>query len=147
MASSSPPPVLQQQQQPLDAVEAEDAFSRIFSALKVVTNEVRVLQRDKVKTDRIIGKRKASTAPNNFLTPVKISPGLCDFLGLPAGEMVSRTNVTRGINAYIKEHNLQADWNKRVILPDDKLKAILTLGEGDELTYFTMQKFNKHNFV
>ena len=147
MASSSPPPVLQQQQQPLDAVEAEDAFSRIFSALKVVTNEVRVLQRDKVKTDRIIGKRKASTAPNNFSTPVKISPGLCDFLGLPAGEMVSRTDVTRGINAYIKEHNLQADWNKRVILPDDKLKAILTLGEGDELTYFTMQKFNKHNFV
>ena len=38
---------------------------------------------------------------------------------------LSRTEVTKRLWAYIKEHNLQNPANKRNILCDDKLKAVM----------------------
>lgn len=61
-------------------------------------------------------KRK-STQP-----PVKLSPELAKFLGK---EALSRTEVTKEIWAYIKQHQLQDPTNKRIIRPDAALAVII----------------------
>ena len=56
-------------------------------------------------------------------------------------------DVTRLLNAYIKEHNLQDPTDKRKILPDAKINGIMNLKPGDNLSYFNMQTFIKHHFI
>ena len=80
-----------------------------------------------------------------FALPVPLSLELCQFLALPEGTYLSRTDVTRRINAYIKEHSLQDPTNGRQINPDDKLQALLN-PVNDDLSYFTLQKYMKHHF-
>jgi chromatin remodeling complex protein RSC6 len=55
--------------------------------------------------------------------------------------------VSKEINRYIREHSLQDKTNGRKIIPDDKLTTLLKLKEGDELTYFNLQRFMKHHFI
>ena len=59
---------------------------------------------------------------------------------------LARTQVTKEITAYIKEHNLQNQENKKIILPDKKLGALLNAGK-EEVTYFNLQKFMKVHFI
>ena len=56
-------------------------------------------------------------------------------------------NVTKMITSYVKEHNLQASDNGRRIIPDAKLKTLLKLKKGDELTYFNLQKYMSSHFA
>ena len=85
--------------------------------------------------------------PSGFVTPTKISDELAKFLGKPVGTEMARTEVSRHINTYIRAHNLQDPKNGRTINPDAKLRALLTIGENDELTYFNLQKYMKHHFL
>ena len=78
--------------------------------------------------------------------PAKISEELCVFMNKNKGELVARTEVTRYIINYVKENNLQNKDNGQVILPDDKLKKLLDVKEGDTLTYFNIQKFMNRHF-
>jgi hypothetical protein len=84
---------------------------------------------------------RAPKAPSGFAKPTNISPKLCDFLGVPYGTLVSRTEVTKRVVAYVRENNLQKESNKRVILPDEKLKALLAAPPDVEITFFTLQKW------
>lgn len=68
------------------------------------------------------------------MKPMKVSPELAAVVG--EGPM-PRSEVTKKIWAYIKQHNLQNPANKRNILADEKLKAIF---EKDEVTMFEMTK-------
>jgi chromatin remodeling complex protein RSC6 len=72
--------------------------------------------------------------------PVNISDDLAAIIG--QGPM-PRTEVTKALWVYIKEHNLQDPNNKRNILPDEKLKKVF---DGvDSLTMFEMAKYvSKH---
>lgn len=77
-----------------------------------------------------------------FEIPLKVSDELCRFLGHPTGTLISRSNVTKQVNNYVKEKNLK---NKHNIAPDAALKKILQVPEGEQLTYFNLQKYlNKH---
>ena len=76
----------------------------------------------------------------------KISDELCDFIGVPHGTEKSRTDITRYINAYVKEHNLNKPTNRRVILPDEKLKKILKINNDEEVTFFILQRLISHHF-
>ena len=49
-----------------------------------------------------------------------------------------RTEVTKALWVYIKQHNLQNPSNKRNILADDNLKAIF--GGKSEVSMFEMTK-------
>ena len=89
----------------------------------------------------------AKKAPSGFAKPTELSPALCAFLDVPEGTHLARTDVTRRLNAYIKEHQLQAEEDKRNIKPDNKMKSILNMEEGDKLTFFNLQSYIKHNFV
>ena len=104
---------------------------------------------DKLKkiVDKIQKKREnARKSPSGFAKTNKISNELCDFIGVPHGTEKSRTDITRYINSYVKEHNLNKPTNRRVILPDDKLKAILNVKDGEEVTFFILQRLISHHF-
>jgi chromatin remodeling complex protein RSC6 len=116
----------------------------IQSSLKPVLKE-----HDKLRkiVDRIQKKRdNARKSPSGFAKPNKISDELCDFINVPHGTEKSRTEITRYINAYVKEHNLNKPTNRRIILPDDKLKNILKINNDEEVTFFILQRLISHHF-
>ena len=110
---------------------------------KQVLKEARSM--DKVNAKR--NKNKGSRAPSGFVKPAAISKELAKFLGKPEDTMMARTDVTKLITAYVKDHNLQDATNGRKIVPDAKLKALLQVKSSDEVTYFNLQKYMKPHFV
>jgi len=116
----------------------------IQSSLKPVLKE-----HDKLRkiVERIQKKRdNARKSPSGFAKPNKISDELCDFIGVPHGTEKSRTDITRYINAYVKEHNLNKPTNRRIILPDEKLKKILKINNEEDVTFFVLQRLISHHF-
>lgn len=116
----------------------------VQTALKVLVKEYERMKKLVEKTER--KRANARTQPSGFAKPTKISDEMCDFLEVPRGTELSRTDVTRKINAYVKQHNLNKADNKRIILPDPKLKKIL--GSGDEeVSFFVLQRYIKNHFI
>lgn len=107
---------------------------------KMFTKELKVLQRN--------GRRKKQTtrSPSGFVKPTLISDELATFLKKDKGVQMARTDVTREINAYIREHNLQDKVNGRKINADTKLTKLLNLQSEDELTYFNLQRYMSPHF-
>jgi len=129
-------------------VEKISSLSTLNKEIQVVLKQV-ARDYDKLKkiVDKIQKKREnARKSPSGFAKPNKISDELCDFIGVPRGTEKSRTDITRYINSYVKEHNLNKPTNRRVILPDEKLKAILNVKEGEEVTFFILQRLISHHF-
>lgn len=78
---------------------------------------------------------------SKFCTPTKISDELADFLSKERGTEMARNEITREINKYIRINNLQDKENKRNINPDAKISNLFNLNDGDELTYFNLQRY------
>jgi len=120
-----------------------------FSALKA---ELRVIEKRTAKELKVAQKltnkkkRKGTRAPSGFVKPAPISNELADFLGLNHGSEMARTDVTREINKYIREHSLQDSNNGRKINPDKKLSTLLNVTPDIELTYFNLQKYMGPHF-
>ena len=127
------------------------AVSSQFSALRTEFRGLeRQVSRDLKAAAKITAKRKRKTgnrAPSGFVKPTLISNELAAFLGKPEGTEMARTEVTREINAYIREHKLQDKDNGRKIIADKKLTGLLKLKKGDELTYFNLQKYMSPHFA
>jgi len=92
-------------------------------------------------------RKQGNRSPSGFVKPTKISDELATFLGKDKGSEMARTEVTREINAYIREHKLQDKDNGRVIKADKKLSSLLKLKTSDELTYFNLQKYMSPHFA
>jgi len=105
--------------------------------------ELRTAQKASAKKRRKVGNR----APSGFVKPTLISKELAEFLGKSDGSEMARTEVTREINAYIRTNNLQDKENGRRINPDAKLKSLLKLKKGEELTYFNLQRYMSPHFA
>ena len=105
--------------------------------------EIRTAQKASAKKRRKVGNR----APSGFVKPTLISKELSEFLGKTDGSEMARTEVTREINAYIRNNNLQDKENGRRINPDSKLKSLLKLKKGEELTYFNLQRYMSPHFA
>lgn len=84
--------------------------------------------------------------PSGFAKPSLLSDELCKFVGKPKGSLMARTEVTKFITGYIKDHNLQDPEFKRRILPDNKLNKLLKVPKSQELTYFNLQTYMKTHF-
>ena len=110
---------------------------------KQVIKEARAM--DKVNAKR--NKNKGARAPSGFVKPTAISKDLAKFLGVDSDTKMARTDVTKLITAYVKEHKLQAPENGRKILPDKKLMALLGSDPKDEVTYFNLQSYMKSHFI
>jgi hypothetical protein len=82
--------------------------------------------------------------PSIFEIPTKVTDELCVFLGHSKGTLISRSNVTKQINNYVKEKNLK---NKHDITPDGPLRKLLQVPESEQLTYFNLQRYLNRHYI
>lgn len=92
-------------------------------------------------------KWEARKANNAFLKPKALSPELCAFMGIKAGEVRSQTQVTKFISDYVKSHNCFDPNFKRRIIPNAALAKLLRVDDKTEVTYLNLQKFLKVHFT
>jgi len=127
----------------------------IQNVIKELVSEVKIVQKDYNKIQKQTNKKSkksasstsSNRAPSGFAKPTRISDQLCEFLGVSKGSSLARTEVTRVINTYIKQHNLQDPNDKRRIIPNSSLRTILGLQEGEVASYFTLQRLLKSHFL
>lgn len=142
----------------LDA-QFKDILDRIVNFRTLATNlmaDVKKLQKNVNKQVRESNKRNRKRRgtdasgnkrpPSGFAKPTKISDALCQFLGQPSGTEMARTEVTKHLTKYIKEHKLQDPANKRIIMCDAQLSGLLNVNPSDEVTYFNLQRYMKPHF-
>ena len=110
---------------------------------KSVSRELKAATKSKKAKKASSGNRQ----PSGFVKPSVISEELITFLGKEAGTMMSRVEVSKGINAYITANNLKDKTSGRQINPDAKLATLLKIGKDEVLTYFNLQKYLKIHFI
>ena len=135
--------------------EIQEQLKSAMTLIKSLTTQVsklekRVARDRKVMEKKVRGKKPRVVDPNKppsgFAKPGPISPELAKFLGVPKDELIARTEVTRKITEYCKQHNLQKKEDGRHINPDKALKKLLSIKDGDELTFFNLQKYMKVHY-
>jgi hypothetical protein len=129
-------------------------FQDVLSVMKTLHSNLKVLQKEvlrerkesKKKESKIKKKSDKKRSPSGFAMPAPISEELANFIGLPIGSELARTEVTSKVIAYVKEFNLQNPEKKKEIIPDEKLNKLLTPAEGDIITFFNLQTHLKRHF-
>ena len=109
---------------------------------KNIKKQMKCLKKEVVKN-----QNKGNRQPSGFAKPAKVTKELCEFMNKTEGSEIARTEVTRALVAYIKEHKLENETNSKIISPDNTLKNLLGLDDEDELTYFNMQKYMNKHFI
>ncbi len=160
---------MEQTEQPSNDVENdfEDKLNELIIQLenmskdaRLIGNVIKNLKKEHLKiVKKLTGSRRKKVArdpnapkkaPSGFAKPTKISEKLANFLGVSDGDLIARPDVTKGITAYVKKHNLQKEENKRIIdltKPGGKeLVELLNVPDGSELTFFNLQKYLKIHF-
>jgi hypothetical protein len=119
----------------------------LVAELKRLEKRVARLQKEADKRRRkskkpVEGEEAKPRKLSIFELPTPLSNDLCSFLGLSNGSKESRSNVTKAITTYVKQHDLK---NKHTIAPDAKLTSLLRVKDGETLTYFNLQRYlNPH---
>ena len=134
-----------------------DAFAKLHhvtTLLSALKTEFRQLEKRANRELKVANKaslrrrrKNGNRSPSGFVKPTLISDELASFLGKTSGTEMARTEVTREINAYIRQHNLQDKENGRKINPDSNLSKLLKLNGSDELTYFNLQRYMSPHFA
>jgi chromatin remodeling complex protein RSC6 len=109
----------------------------LMNEIKREIQELRKMQRDhehlikdaskRSKKKRVPRDDAVPRKPSGFASPVVVSDDLYSFLaqyGVKQGDPIARTDVTRYITTYIKEHDLQNAEHRREIIPDASLKKL-----------------------
>jgi|LauGreDrversion4_2_1035121.scaffolds.fasta_scaffold765022_1 chromatin remodeling complex protein RSC6 len=123
--------------------------SQVVLNFKADSVDLKVAQKSGGRRRRapaVVDENAPKKAPSGIVKPTNISDEMCSFMGKPAGTQLARTEVTKFITGYIKQHNLQDSVSKRNINPDTKLKSLLAIPDGEVLTYFNLQKYMKVHF-
>jgi upstream activation factor subunit UAF30 len=137
-----------------------EQFEEIVNGLSLVKNQIVNLQQSLKQLEKNVkkqmkglkkeatkNKNKGNRKPSGFAKPSKVTKELCEFMNKTEGTEIARTEVTKALVTYIKENKLENETNSKVIQPDTKLKFLLGLEEGEELTYFNIQKYMNKHFV
>jgi hypothetical protein len=118
----------------------------VRSLEKNVKKEMKNYNKDKKSK-----KEKSKREPSGFAKPTTVTKELCNFMNKPEGTKIARTEVTKALTHYIREHQLShKDSDGRLkIIPDQKLENLLNIDDDElnNLSYFNIQKYmNKHFF-
>lgn len=132
-----------------------EKLNEMLGDIKEMISTVKVLKKEAVKAAKSGNKRQrkapidgAKRPASGITKPTKLSDDLCEFLGVPKGSALARTEVTKIINTYIKSNKLQDENDKRTIHPDAKLiKILLPIPSDKKLSFFNMQSYIKHQFI
>ena len=137
-----------------------EQLDQLVIQLSAVKNRITAIQHDMKQVDKNIKKQlkgmkreavqkkaKSDRQPSGFAKPCQVTKELCEFMNKEEGTEIARTDVTRALVSYIKQHKLENEHNSKFISPDETLKSLLQLEDGEELTYFTIQKHMNHHFA
>lgn len=135
-------------------------FEQLISQLSMMKNQITNIQQNIKQLEKNVkkqmkclkkevtkSKNKGNRQPSGFAKPSKVTKELCEFMNKAEGEEIARTEVTRALVNYIKENKLENSVNSKIIYPDNKLKILLGIEDGQELTYFNIQKYMNKHFV
>ena len=133
--------------------ELHSKLQKLNAIMSEIRSEFRTLEkkwaRELKSSLKVNAKRKRharQVKPSGFVVPAPISLEMAVFLGKTPDTKMSRTEVTKEINGYIRLHNLQNKENKRIILADAPLSTLLKVMPGDVLNYFNLQRYLKIHF-
>ena len=127
--------------------------------LRSVNKAIKVLRSDSLRVLKIKPKTNRSrSTTSGFMKPVGITSEMAAFTGWDVSKLYSRVDVTKFICKYIRDNNLQNSEDRRQILVDDTLKALLNYdpsnppldkktGKPAPLTYFRLQQYIQRHFV
>jgi chromatin remodeling complex protein RSC6 len=140
--------------------ELFEQFEGLINGLSVVKTQINTLQQSLKQLEKNVKKRmkgfkkeviknkgKGNRKPSGFAKPSKVSKELCEFMKKSEGTEIARTEVTKVLIEYIKENKLANQTNSKIIIPDDKLKFLLGIEDGQQLTYFNIQKYMTKHFI
>ena len=128
-------------------------------SLETIQTELAALRNDIKNLTKLIRKVKntqedpdgekahARAANNGFNRKQDVTPKLREFLGLPADELISRSEVTKFINKYITDKGLKHPDNGRQIILDDKLRDLLAPPADVQVTYLNLQKYLSPHYI
>ena len=111
---------------------------------KRVHREIKDARKRKRRAAPVEGEEVKPRTPSIFERPVQVTDELCTFLAKAKGTLMSRSEVTKAVNVYVKEKNLK---DKHAITPDAALKKLLAIPDGEPLTYFNLQKYLNRHYV
>jgi len=126
-------------------------IAELKTQLTSLSSQVRTLRTRSEREIRAAQKagrrrRNANRKPSGFQKPAPISDELAAFLNRPSGTEIARTEVTKEIHRYIREHKLQDPNDGRVIIPDARLRKLLRLTKGTQFAFFNLQKYMTPHF-
>jgi len=139
----------------IDAVRSASDKTRV-SGVKFLRSLNKSLKQLKKDTARAMKQKRknpnrAKNTSSGFMKPVPISGEMSKFTGWNSDELKSRVDVTKYICGYIRDNNLQNPDDRRQIVPDKKLQALLKLDKKslkeEPLTYYSLQKKIQPHFV
>lgn len=136
----------------------DQCFSLIESIAKVqrLLTDAKRQMKDIVKTHKTELKKNKKHRRHNasghkretgFNKPGPVPDSLVSLLQLENGAELPRTKVTKLIYSYIKENNLYKqgqESDKRHMIPDSALRNVFGMSDGEEITFFTIQKLIKN---
>ena len=111
-------------------------FTKLQKQMKKVLKTIKKEGIDESKPKKLSG----------FAKPTQISEELALFLNIDKDELIARTQVTKLINKYVKENDLQNPENKREIVMNDVLKKLVDVPDDVTLSFFNLQKYIKHHY-
>ena len=127
--------------------------SNLRRGWKLYQKESKESARSQERQKRLARKdpNRKKREPTGFALATQITPALCQFLDVPVGTKLPRTEVTKKVTGYIKAQNLQNPEKKRSFVPDSKLSSILgPLHQVDTergYDYFNLQRYLTPHFV
>ena len=130
------------------AVTARETLASFQAGLKRLEKRVHRDMKDARKRRRRVkldeNGVEVKRAPSIFERPTQVTQELLTFLGRPAATLMSRSEVTKAVNDYVKSHNLK---NKHDIKPDGPLRVLLAIGVDEPLTYFNLQRYLNRHYI
>jgi len=124
------------------ATDTPVTLDALMKEMKAVRKEIRKIRQH--IEDPTGEKQEARTKNNGFNKPQKVTDALRVFLNLAEGEMISRSQVSNHMNKYFEANNLKA--GQKISL-DDKLKALLEVPEGTQLTFLNLQHYLGKHYI
>ena len=120
-------------------------ITALRAEVKTLTKLIRKIKNTQEDPDGEKAKKRAEN--NGFNRKQEITPKLREFLVLPEGELISRSEVTKVVNKYIIEQGLKHPENGRQIVLDDKLRDLLAPPADVIVTYLNLQKYLSPHYI
>jgi chromatin remodeling complex protein RSC6 len=132
-----------------DSMSIIDVIEKLTNIEKEVKGLLVALKHIKKTTGKRVKRPVDPDAPkklNGFNKPVEISDALCDFMEVDHGSLLSRTDVTRKISAYINSSELKNPEKKTEIVIDKTLSKLLNLDEKATISFPQIQTHLKPHY-